>query len=472
MAAPQAGDVGVVGLGIMGRNLARNLARHGFDVVGFDLDEAKRAAFAASPEGRMRAAASLQQMLDMLQAPRRLLLMVPAGAAVDAVLADLRPYLQRGDVLVDGGNTRYTDTQRRMGELSGSGILYVGAGVSGGEQGALLGPSIMPGGDAAAWPLLQPLLQAIAARAPDGSPCCEWMGTGASGHFVKMVHNGIEYVDMQLIGEVYAQLRQLAGLDARAAGEVFREWNRGELESYLLGITADILARVDAESGKPLVELILDTAEQKGTGKWATEAALDLGVPAPTMGEAVFARAVSAARPLRLQASAVLPGPVPPAGAAPSLEHLRLAFQGARIMAYAQGFQLIAAGNAEYQWGLAMDAIASVWRAGCIIRARVLDDFRAALRVQPAPPHPLLASPLAETLAKCQQSLREVVAAAALAGVPVPAFASALAWYDGLRSARLPANLLQAQRDYFGAHRYQRIDRPGSFHTDWTPEAP
>jgi 6-phosphogluconate dehydrogenase len=370
--------------------------------------------------------------------------------------------------VIDGGNTRYTDTQRRMGELSGSGILYVGAGVSGGEQGALLGPSIMPGGDEAAWPLVQPLLQAIAAKAPDGSPCCEWMGRGASGHFVKMVHNGIEYADLQLIGEVYAQLRQLAGLDARAAGEVFADWNRGELESYLLAITADILARRDAESGQPLVELILDTAEQKGTGKWATQAALDLGVPAPTMGEAVFARALSAARPLRQQAAEVLAGPVKGKVPAPSVEQLRLAFQGARLVSYAQGFALIAAGNAEYQWGLAMERIAGVWRAGCIIRARVLEDFRAAFRAQPAPLHPLLAPSLAGTLGRCQQAMREVAAAAALAGVPAPAFTSALAWYDGLRSARLPANLLQAQRDYFGAHRYQRIDRPGSFHTEWT----
>src|SRR4051812_25500070 len=393
MTARQGGDIAVVGLGVMGFNLARNIARQGFTVVGFDLDEGKRAQFASGEgEGRQLAAASPRQMLEMLKAPRRILLMVPAGAAVDAVLAELRPLLGRGDVVIDGGNTRYTDTQRRMSEFDGSGIFYVGAGISGGEQGALSGPSIMPGGDPQAWPLLRPLLQAIAARAPDGSPCCEWMGAGASGHFVKMVHNGIEYADMQMICEAYALMRGLAGLQPRAAGAVFGEWNRGELESYLLAITADILAREDGESGQPLVEMILDTAEQKGTGKWATQAALDLGVAAPTMGEAVFARAISAAKPLRVQAAGVLPGPKPGAGDAPELlERLRLALQGARICSYAQGFQLLAAADAEYQWTLPMADIASVWRAGCIIRAKLLEDIRTAFRSEPAPANLLLA---------------------------------------------------------------------------------
>ena len=473
MTARQAGDIGVVGLGVMGINLARNFARHGFTVVGFDLDEVKRAQFerADGEGGRQQAAASLQQMLERLQSPRRVLLMVPAGAAVDAVLADLRPLLARGDVIIDGGNTRYTDTQRRMGELSGTGILYVGAGVSGGEQGALLGPSIMPGGDAQAWPLVQPLLQAISARAPDGTPCCEWMGGGASGHFVKMVHNGIEYGDMQLLCEAYALMHEVLGMAPRAAGEVFAQWNEGELESYLTAITADILSRVDAETGQPLVDLILDTAEQKGTGKWATQSALDLGVAAPTMGEAVFARALSAAKPLRVQAAEVLAGPEAQPPASPQLlESLRIALLGARLCAYAQGFQLLAAADAEYQWELPMSDIASVWRAGCIIRARLLEDIRAAFGAKPVPANLLLAPALASTLARCQQGMREVLAAAVARGVPAPAFASALAYYDGLRSARLPANLLQAQRDYFGAHRYQRVDRAGSFHTEWTPE--
>ena len=467
MATTQAADIAVVGLGVMGFNLARNIARQGFTVVGFDLDEGKRARFAQG--ATQLAAASPRQMLDMLKAPRRILLMVPAGAAVDAVLAELRPLLARGDVLIDGGNTRYTDTQRRMGELSGSGILYVGAGVSGGEQGALLGPSIMPGGDAQAWPLVRPLLQAIAARAPDGKPCCEWMGGGASGHFVKMVHNGIEYAEMQVLCEAYALMRELAGLQPREAGALFGEWNRGELESYLVAITADILARVDAETGQPLVDLILDTAEQKGTGKWAAQAALDLGVAAPTMGEAVFARALSAAKPLRVQAAGVLAGPQARREAAPQLlEPLRLAVLGARLCAYAQGFQLLAAADKEYQWTLPMADIAAVWRAGCIIRARLLEDIGAAFSAEPAPQNLLLAPALAQTMARCQQAMREVLSAAVLRGVPAPALASALAWYDGLRSARLPANLLQAQRDYFGAHRYQRVDRAGSFHTDWT----
>lgn len=465
------GDIAVVGLGVMGHNLALNFARNGFAVVGFDLDEGKRARFAASAApGPKQVAGSLQQMLERLQRPRRVLLMVPAGAAVDAVLADLRPWLEPGDVVIDGGNSRYTDTQRRMAALSGSGILFVGAGISGGEQGALEGPSIMPGGDAQAWPLLRPLLQAIAAKAPDGSPCCEWMGAGASGNFVKMVHNGIEYGDMQMICEAYALMQGLAGLQPDQAGEVFAEWNRGELESYLVAITADILSRNDPESGQPLVDLILDTAEQKGTGKWATQAALDLGVAAPTMGEAVFARAISSAKALRVQASALLAGPEA-TRAAPAqqlMEQLRLALQGARLCSYAQGFQLLAAADAEYQWQLPLADIASVWRAGCIIRARVLEDIRAAFAAKPAPANLLLDAKLAVTMAHCQQALREVVAAAALKGVPVPAFASALAYYDSLRSARLPANLLQAQRDYFGAHRYQRVDRPGTFHTEWT----
>ncbi|MDE2607651.1 MAG: NADP-dependent phosphogluconate dehydrogenase [Burkholderiales bacterium] len=472
MAAAQAGDIGVVGLGVMGWNLARNLARHGFQVRGHDLDAGRRERFAQGEEGaRMAAAASLQDMVQGLARPRRILLMVPAGAAVDTVLAQLRPLLAPGDVVIDGGNSRYTDTERRLAELAGGGIVFVGAGVSGGEQGALEGPAIMPGGDPQAWPLVRPLLQAIAARAPDGSPCCEWMGGGASGHFVKMVHNGIEYVDMQLICEAYALLRS-AGLDDRAAGEVFGQWNRGELESYLLAITADILARTDPESGDPLVERILDTAQQKGTGQWATQAALELGVAAPTLGEAVFARALSAAKPLRLQAAGVLPGPgrAAPAGAG-FPEQLRLAFLGARLGAYAQGFHLLQAADAEHRWGLPLATIASVWRAGCIIRARLLEDIRAAFQGEAAPAHLLLAPGLAATMGRCQQALREVVAAAALQGVPVPAFASALATYDGLRSARLPANLLQAQRDYFGAHGYQRVDRPGQFHTDWTAPA-
>jgi 6-phosphogluconate dehydrogenase len=466
-------DVAVVGLGVMGRNLGRNLARHGFAVCGFDLDEAKRNQFLqAQGEGTRTVAATLPQMAQMLQPPRRILLMVPAGAAVDAVLRELRPLLAPGDVVIDGGNTRFTDTQRRQTELAGSGILYVGAGVSGGEEGALVGPSIMPGGDPAAWPLLQPMLQAIAAKAPDGQPCCAWMGSGASGHFVKMVHNGIEYGDMQLICEAYALMRGLAGLQPAEAGQVFARWNEGELESYLVAITADILSRVDPDTGGPLVDVILDTAQQKGTGKWAAQSALDLGVAAPTLGEAVYARALSAAKALRVEASGVLPGPsaAPAIDTSQLLESLRLALQGARLCAYAQGFQLMAAADQEYHWGLPLAEIASVWRAGCIIRARVLEDIRAAFRSEPVPANLLLAPALASTLVRCQQALREVVAAAALRGVPAPGFTSALAYYDGLRSARLPANLLQAQRDYFGAHTYQRVDRPGVFHTHWVDE--
>ena len=451
----------------MGLNLARNFARHGFAVAGFDLDAGKRAAFTEGVSF-----ATPHALVEGLAAPRRILLMVPAGAAVDAVLADLRPLLARGDVVIDGGNTRYTDTQRRILELAGTGILYVGAGVSGGEQGALLGPSIMPGGDPQAWPVVKPLLQAIAARAPDGEPCCAWMGGGASGHFVKMVHNGIEYAEMQLICEAYALMQGLAGLAPAAAGEVFAAWNRGPLESYLVAITADILSRTDADTGRPLVDVILDTAEQKGTGKWAAQAALELGVTAPTLSEAVFARALSAAKSLRVEAAGVLVGPTiaHAEDTVVLLQRLHGALQATRLCSYAQGFQLLAAADKEYQWDLPLAEIAAVWRAGCIIRARVLEDIRTAFRIAPVPSNLLLSPPLASTMAHCQQALRDVVAMAAQRGVPAPAFASALAYYDGLRSARLPASLLQAQRDYFGAHRYQRVDRAGSFHTEWTPE--
>ena len=467
-------DIGIVGLGVMGENLALNIAGHGFSVVGLDLDADKRARFAARTGGRRAGVADTPAALvAALAVPRRILMMVPAGAPVDAVIASLQPLLAPGDVLIDGGNSLFGDTARRAAALGDAGILYVGMGVSGGEEGALRGPALMPGGDARAWPRVQPLLQAIAARAADGQPCCDWVGPGGAGHFVKMVHNGIEYADMQLICEAYALLRALPGLSAPDMAPVFAEWNRGELASYLIDITATILARIDDETGRPLVDLILDTAEQKGTGKWTSQVALDLGVPAPTIAEAVFARTLSAAKDERVAAAQVLAGPVRrfDGERAAFVEQVRGALLVSKVCAYAQGFQILREADRAHGWGLRFGAIAAGWRAGCIIRAALLEPMRAAFAARPDLPNLLLDAHFAGLVERSQQALREVVATAALHGVPVPAFMSALAYLDGYRSAVLPANLLQAQRDCFGAHTYRRVDRPGVFHTAWGGDA-
>lgn len=463
-------DMGLIGLGVMGENLALNLARHGFAVSGFDLDAAKRSRFAERTQGlKTHAAHTLTDLVSRLQQPRCIWLMVPAGAAVDAVLAELIPLLSPGDVVMDGGNTLYTDTQRRIEALADSGIHYVGAGVSGGEEGALRGPALMPGGSAQAWPRLQPMLQAIAAKTDDGQACCEWMGPGGSGHFVKMVHNGIEYADMQTICEAYWLMHHLLGMHPSEMSAVFRAWNQGELASYLIDITADILAHTDPETGDALVNLILDTAEQKGTGKWASQIALDLGVTAPTIANAVFARTVSALHTERAKAAQVLPGPAPREAGQREVvvEQIKNALLAAKICAYAQGFSLLKAADHAHQWQLPMGTVASVWRAGCIIRASLLEDIRSAHERTPDLDNLLMDSHFAQVMARCHQDLREVVAMGALHGVAVPSFMSALSYYDAYRSARLPANLLQAQRDYFGAHTYQRTDRPGKFHTRW-----
>ena len=444
--------IGLIGLGVMGENLALNLERKGFSVTGFDLDAKKRDSFSKRTESLQACAVhSLTELVVNLQLPRRVWIMVPAGAPVDAVLNELKPLLSPGDVVIDGGNTLYKDTQRRIDALEGTGILYVGSGVSGGEEGALHGPALMPGGSPEAWPLVRPFLQAIAAKAEDGQACCEWMGPGGAGHFVKMVHNGIEYADMQM-------------------SVVFREWGQGELSSYLIDITADILAHKDPETGNALVDMILDTAEQKGTGKWTSQIALDLGVSAPTIADAVFARTMSAVQPERVVASKLLKGPKPQM--AQNLElmlpKIQKALLAAKICAYAQGFALIRAGDQEHDWQLPMDKVASVWRAGCIIRAHLLEDIRRAFANQQDLSNLLIDEHFAHLMAECQQDLREVVAMAALNGVAVPAFMSALSYYDAYRTERLPANLLQAQRDYFGAHTYQRLDKLGKFHTQWS----
>jgi 6-phosphogluconate dehydrogenase len=462
--------IGLIGLGVMGENLALNLERNGFSVTGFDLDAKKRDSFAKRTASLQACAVhSLTELVVNLQLPRRVWIMVPAGAPVDAVLNELRPVLSPGDVVIDGGNTLYKDTQRRIDALEGTGILYVGSGVSGGEEGALHGPALMPGGSPEAWPLVRPFLQAIAAKAEDGQACCEWMGPGGAGHFVKMVHNGIEYADMQMICEAYALMKSL-GMTPMQMSVVFREWGQGELSSYLIDITADILAHKDPETGNALVDMILDTAEQKGTGKWTSQIALDLGVSAPTIADAVFARTMSAVQPERVVASKLLKGPKPQM--AQNLElmlpKIQKALLAAKICAYAQGFALIRAGDQEHDWQLPMDKVASVWRAGCIIRAHLLEDIRRAFANQQDLSNLLIDEHFAHLMAECQQDLREVVAMAALNGVAVPAFMSALSYYDAYRTERLPANLLQAQRDYFGAHTYQRLDKLGKFHTQWS----
>ena len=461
---------GVVGLGVMGQSLALNLASRGYSVAGFDLETKQAEVFAAKTDGQNIVTCWTQvEFLDRLEQPRRMLVMVPAGPPVDAVIATLRPRLVRGDLLIDGGNSWFGDTVRRIRELEGTGVLYIGAGISGGREGPLHGPSIMPGGTPEDWPLVRPVLQAMAAKAEDGAPCCEWIGPGGAGHFVKMVHTAIEYADMQMICDAYWLMAELLGLPADEMGQIFAAWNDGELASYLVDITATILARKDPETGKPLVDVILDTTEQTGTGKLAGEVSLDLRVPAPTIADAVFVRTLSSLKSERVAASSVLPGPAPvaPSDRSAFVEMIRKALYCSKICAYAQGFQLLLAADQEYGWGLKLGSISSLWRAGCIIRARFLDEIKAAYEREPALANLLLDGHFASALASYQNDWRHAVAVAAENGLPVPAFMSALGYYDGYRSARLPANLLQAQRDYFGAHTYRRVDQDGIFHTEW-----
>ena len=494
----ESADIGVIGLAVMGENLVLNMASRGYTVAVYNRTTSKVDAFlAARAAGKTIVGAwSPQELVSKLAKPRRVMLMVQAGSAVDRVIDTLVPLLEPGDVLVDGGNSNYRDTTRRTRALRESGILYVGTGVSGGEEGALLGPSIMPGGNADAWPVLEPIFKAIAARVDDGTPCCDWIGPDGAGHYVKMVHNGIEYGDMQMIAEAYSLLRDIGGIEPAAMSGIFARWNEGVLASYLIEITAEILARVDDETGRPLVDLILDAAGQKGTGKWTGIDSLMLGAPVTAITEAVFARALSALKDERVAASRVLPGPVADSGGssggavrssvahaagAPArlgldadaesyTEDVRQALYASKICSYAQGFQLLSMASAEYGWRLDSGAIALMWRGGCIIRAAFLDRIKDAYDDTPDLANLLLASYFRDAIAGAQSAWRRVVATAVMRGVPVPAFSSALAWYDGYRSERLPANLLQAQRDYFGAHTYERIDRPRGefFHTDWT----
>ena len=496
----ESADIGVIGLAVMGENLVLNMASRGYTVAVHNRTTSKVDAFLAGRAAgkSIIGAWSPDELVAKLAKPRRVMLMVQAGGAVDRVIETLAPLLEPGDVLIDGGNSNYQDTTRRTRALRDSGILYVGTGVSGGEEGALLGPSIMPGGNADAWPVLEPIFKAIAAKVDGGTPCCAWIGPDGAGHYVKMVHNGIEYGDMQMIAEAYSLLGNIGGIEPAAMSGIFAGWNEGELSSYLTEITAEILARVDDETGRPLVDLILDAAGQKGTGKWTGIDSLMLGAPVTAITEAVFARALSALKDERVAASRVLPGPATRArgsggsGVHPSAapghtagsvdaggfdvdavrfaEDVRQALYASKICSYAQGFQLLSMASAEYGWRLDFGAIALMWRGGCIIRAAFLDHIKSAYDETPDLANLLLASYFRDAIAGAQHAWRRVVATAVMRGVPVPAFSSALAWYDGYRSARLPANLIQAQRDYFGAHTYERIDRPRGelFHTDWT----
>ena len=461
---------GVIGLGVMGQNLALNIERNGYSVVGYDIEPAKLEASRERFAGRdMLVAGTLAEFLGQLVLPRRILMVVPAGKPVDTVIDELRPGLARGDLLIDGGNSLFEETRQRMKALEGTGILYIGTGVSGGEEGALRGPSIMPGGNPEGWPLVKPVFQKIAAKGPDGLPCCEWIGPDGAGHFVKMIHNGIEYADMQMIGEAFDLMERALGLTPAAMQVIFDDWNKGELNSYLIEITGKIMGKQDPETGRPLVHLILDTAEQKGTGKWASGVALDLGVPAQTIAIAVFARMMSALKSERVAASKVLRGSDVrfEGDAASFVEMVRQALYASKICSYAQGFQLLRAADAEYGWRLPFGTIASLWRAGCIIRAQFLSKIQDAYQRNPALPSLLLDPYFAGAIHRTSPAWRKVIATAVEVGVPVPAFSSALAYYDSYRSAVLPANLLQAQRDFFGAHTYRRTDREGIQHTQW-----
>ena len=465
----QKANFGVMGLGVMGHMLALNMERNGFRVAGYDLVAEKVRAFEAEAAGRnLVGCETLEAFLSILELPRRILMMVPAGKPVDGAIASLKPFLSKGDLLIDGGNTFFTDTERRSQELEAAGLIYIGAGVSGGEQGALWGPSIMPGGQPEAWELVKPIFEAIAAKAY-GEPCVAYMGPRGAGHYVKMVHNGIEYGDMQLIAEAYDLLHRGLGLENAQLHEVFAEWNRGELESYLIEITAAIFARSDAETGAAVVDLILDEAQQKGTGKWTSQNALDLGAPTPTINAAVESRILSAYKEERQAASQILSGPQTriAADAQAITDLVRDALYAAKICSYAQGFSMLRLASKEYGYNLNYAEIARIWRGGCIIRARFLNDIRQAFTRNPDLPNLMVDPQFAQIMNARQLALRKVMALAAENGIPALAFSAALAYYDAYRSARLPANLTQAQRDYFGAHTYRRIDRPGVFHTEW-----
>jgi 6-phosphogluconate dehydrogenase len=477
---PEACDFGLIGLAVMGENLALNVESRGFRIAVYNrtTEKVDRLVQGRAQGKQVVGCHSLKELVASLARPRKVMMLVKAGPAVDGLIDQLIPLLDPGDVIIDGGNTHFADTERRTKYVQDKGLLYVGTGVSGGEEGALKGPSLMPGGTPEAWPIIRPVFQAIAAKVgPNGDiPCCEWVGPRGAGHYVKMVHNGIEYGDMQLICEAYYLLKQVAGLSNDQLYDVFDRWNRGELESYLIEITRDIFSVRDAETGGHLVDAVLDVAGAKGTGKWMSQLALDLGVPSTLVTSAVFARSLSAMKDARRRASGILPGPADPPDAArwddaqAFIEAVRQALYASKICSYAQGFVQLQAAAQEYDWSLNLGDCALLWRGGCIIRARFLDRIKEAFDADARLENLLLAPYFRQAVERAQPSWRQVVATAIRAGMPAPAFTTALAYYDGYRQERLPANLLQSQRDYFGAHTYQRIDQEGTFHTDWLHE--
>ena len=465
-------NIGIIGLGVMGHNLALNMERSGFAVAGYDLDAKKTQTFLEGKAAgkKVTGVYSPADLMAILEKPRRVLIMVPAGAAVDSAIAHLKPHMEPGDILIDGGNSFFQDTERRSQELAKEGFNYVGMGVSGGEEGALWGPSMMPGGQPEAWEALKPILKAIAAKSEDGEPCVEYMGPRGAGHYVKMIHNGIEYGDMQLIAEAYDILHRGAGLSALELSKVFAEWNEGILSSYLIQITAEILSKVDPDSGCPLVDMIMDEAQQKGTGKWTSQNALDVGAPTPTINAAVESRIISSLKPQRVQASQMLHGPTATyTGDKQKLtDAVRDALYACKITSYAQGLGLLRIASDEYKYNLKMAEIAKIWRAGCIIRARLLGDIMSAYQRNPGLMNLMVDDSFRSVLENSQESWRFVLQTAIGLGIPVLAMNASLSYFDAYRSAVLPANLTQAQRDYFGAHTYRRVDKEGVYHTEWT----
>ncbi len=464
-------QIGVVGLAVMGSNIARNFAHKGHTVAVYNRSPEKTRALIADhgDEGAFIPSETIEEFVASLERPRRALIMVQAGAATDAVIDQLADAMEPGDIIIDGGNSLYTDTIRREKAIRARGLHYVGTGISGGEEGALTGPSIMPGGTKESYESLGPLLESISAHV-DGVPCCTHISSDGAGHFVKMVHNGIEYADMQVIGEAYHLLREAAGLTPAEIADIFREWNEGDLDSYLVEITAEVLSQVDEKTGKPLVDVIVDAAGQKGTGRWTVKAALDLGIPVTGIGEAVFARALSSSLAQREAARDLPSGSLAkaPEDRDAFVERVRKALYASKIIAYSQGFDEINAGAKEYGWEIDRGALATIWRGGCIIRAQFLNRIKEAYDRNPELPALVLDEYFRDQVTECLDAWRDVVVTAAQMGIPAPVFSSSLAYYDGLRAERLPAALVQGQRDFFGAHTYQRVDREGAFHTLWS----
>jgi 6-phosphogluconate dehydrogenase len=466
-------DIGLIGLAVMGENLILNMESRGYSVAVYNrtLDKVEKFLAGRANGKKIIGTHNLPELVQSLKSPRKIMMMVKAGKAVDELIDQLVPLLDKGDILIDGGNSHFPDTIRRTKALEDKGLLYIGTGVSGGEEGALKGPSIMPGGSPAAWPHVKPIFQAIAAKVADGTPCCDWVGDNGAGHFVKMVHNGIEYGDMQLICESYQIMKELLGMSADEMHGVFKQWNTGDLDSFLIEITRDILAFKD-EDGTPMVDKILDTAGQKGTGKWTSVVAMDLGMPLTLISEAVFARCLSALKEDRVAASKILRGPTPKftGDKKAFLADLERALYASKIISYAQGYEMMRAAAGEFKWNLSYGGIALLWRGGCIIRSTFLGKIKDAYDQNPGLTNLLLDPFFREKIDAAQEGWRRVIATAATNGIWIPAHATALTYYDGFRNGRLPANLLQAQRDYFGAHQYERVDQPRGkfFHTNWT----